>query len=393
MRSSQSRATPRLCKLPAMRRISLITGVLLTSLACGRTANDDGADAETGDTTDSETAETNDGNEQTDAEAEGDGDGDSGDGDGDSGDGDGDSGDGDGDSGDGDGDSGDGDGDSGDGDGDSGDGDGDGDSGDGDGDGDTGDGDGDTGDGDGDGDGDLCTDSEVACDGLDEDCNGIIDDLDEGMDGFCDCYRIGIIGTKGANPAANFEVWLEDKGTTATRFGTMANHQLTEQELDNFDILIIDRLTHTYPPEQAAILQAWIQEGHGVISMAGYTNAQIDITQQNSLATATGLSYVMPIYLDPVEVWQNHPIADGATSVQIYGGWRVSGAGEVFVRPQNEPNNSLGTATMVGEGAAIVFSDEWISFDSEWQQIPEVETFWSNMIEWVGPKNFCILPQ
>jgi hypothetical protein len=40
-----------------------------------------------------------------------------------------------------------------------------------------------------------------------------------------------------------------------------------------------------------------------------------------------------------------------------------------------------------------VFSDEWISFDSEWQMIPEVPVFWSNMIEWVGPKDFCVLPQ
>jgi hypothetical protein len=367
-----------------MHRRSLVTCLILTSLACGRNATDDNGDAASSSETASETADSADTAEASEAE-QGDGDGDSGDGDGDSGDGDGDSGDGDGDSGDGDGDGDSGDGD---GDGDSGDGDGDGDSGDGD-----GDGDGDSGDGDGDGDGDGCLDEEVACDGLDEDCNDVVDDLDVGMDGFCDCYRIGIIGNKGANPAANFEAWLEDKGTTATRFGTIVNHQLTAEELDAFDILIIDRLTHQYPQQEAAILQTWVEAGHGVISMAGYAGSQQDIDQQNSLASVTGLSYAQPLYFDPVEVWENHPVADGAQGVQIYGGWQVVGAGEVFVRPQNEPNISLGTATMVDMGAGIVFSDEWISFDSEWQMIPEVEVFWSNMIEWVGPKTFCALPQ
>ncbi len=173
----------------------------------------------------------------------------------------------------------------------------------------------------------------------------------------------------------------------------MVDHVLTPADLENYDILIVDRLTHVYTPGEADILQAWIADGHGVISMAGYANNQTDVNQQNSLVTATGLSYSSPIYIDPIEQWQNHPIAMGAEAVQVYGGWRVNGAGEVFVRPAGEPNNSLGTAVELGEGAAIVFSDEWISFDSEWQSIPEVETFWSNMISWVGPKSLCVLPQ
>jgi hypothetical protein len=112
------------------------------------------------------------------------------------------------------------------------------------------------------------------------------------MDGFCDCYRIGIIGNKGANPGADFEAWLEDKGTTATRFGTMVNHVLTAQELDAFDILIIDRLTHTYSPQEAAILQTWVEAGHGVISMAGYANSHrpaAKLSQRDGSATARSL--------------------------------------------------------------------------------------------------------
>src|SRR5690606_10184079 len=101
----------------------------------------------------------------------------------------------------------------------------------------------------------------------------------------------------------------------------MVDHQLTDADLANFDILIIDRLTHVYSPAENAVLQQWVNAGHGVISMAGYTNNQGDIDQQNSLASATGLSYSQPIYIDPVEDWQAHPVAMGATAVQIYGGW------------------------------------------------------------------------
>lgn len=242
-------------------------------------------------------------------------------------------------------------------------------------------------------DGANCLPAEIACDGMDEDCNDVIDDLDEEQDGFCDCYNIGIIGTAGANPAANFEAWLEDKGTSATRFGTDVNHVLTDADLEPYDILIVDRLTHVYSPAERQILADWLAAGHGMIVMAGYTNNDGDRANQNSLGSAAGLTYEQPIYLNPTEVWENHPIAMGAQTVQIYGGWRVVGAGEVFVRPQGEPNNSFGTAAGVGMGDAIVFSDEWISFDSEWQAIPEVPVFWSNMIKWVGPKDFCFDPQ
>jgi hypothetical protein len=240
---------------------------------------------------------------------------------------------------------------------------------------------------------DGCLPFEVACDALDEDCNGIVDDFDEEQDGFCDCYNIGIIGTAGANPAANFEAWLEDKGTDATRFGMAPNHVLVEADLEPYDVLIVDRLTHIYSPAERQILIDWLAAGKGMIVMAGYANSQLDRDQQNSLGSASGLNYAAPIYLNPVEIWENHPIAMGANTVQIYGGWQVTGAGEVFVRPQGEPNNSFGTAADVGMGAAIVFSDEWISFDSEWQAIPEVPVFWSNMIKWVGPTDICFEPQ
>lgn len=42
-----------------------------------------------------------------------------------------------------------------------------------------------------------------------------------------------------------------------------------------------------------------------------------------------------------------------------------------------------------GKGRAVVWGDEWIEFDSEWQSLPEIEKFWVNMIAWIGPQDSC----
>ena len=83
----------------------------------------------------------------------------------------------------------------------------------------------------------------------------------------------------------------------------------------------------------------------------------------------------------------------GVQGVQFYGGWEVSGNGTPIMHPQGQANVPLAQVADVGEGRAIVFGDEWISFDSEWQSIPQVEVFWANMIQWVGPSDICFEPQ
>ena len=41
----------------------------------------------------------------------------------------------------------------------------------------------------------------------------------------------------------------------------------------------------------------------------------------------------------------------------------------------------------------FVFGDEWIEFDSEWAQFPEIEAFWADTLRWLAPQNYCYKPQ
>ena len=54
--------------------------------------------------------------------------------------------------------------------------------------------------------------TEMACDGADENMNGIVDDVDKGKDGLCDCLHIGFLGalaSDNGNSTGAFQSWLE----------------------------------------------------------------------------------------------------------------------------------------------------------------------------------------
>ena len=234
--------------------------------------------------------------------------------------------------------------------------------------------------------------TETQCDGKDDDCNGRIDDVDAGNDGICDCLRIGIIGSAGSNPSANFQAWLEARGTSVERTHMTAAETFDAASLDEYDVIIFDRLHRAYTAAEADVLKLWVEAKGGFVSMTGYTGAPEPDFYTNTLLAPFGLEYQPGLYSEPVTMFASHPVTVGITSVTFAGGYLVKDLGP-----------SGGTSTVIGsisagpvafahervKGRAVVWGDEWIEFDSEWESVPEIEKLWVNIIAWIGPQDSC----
>jgi hypothetical protein len=43
-------------------------------------------------------------------------------------------------------------------------------------------------------------------------------------------------------------------------------------------------------------------------------------------------------------------------------------------------------------GHIVVWGDEWITYDSEWEADDQVERFWLNILKWTSPSKVCQVP-
>ncbi|MDC0718563.1 hypothetical protein [Nannocystis bainbridge] len=242
-----------------------------------------------------------------------------------------------------------------------------------------------------------CIPTEEICNDLDDDCNGIVDDVDVGGDGICDCLNIAIFGNEGANPSAEFQGWLEAQGTQVDRI-SLDGTPIDAVTLEKYDIVILDWLVRNYSAEEAATIRTWVEGGGGLMSMTGHTNNNTVVDRPNSIIAPMGLAYNQSkgFFGGPVTQWTPHPITEGITSVSFYGGLYVD-----IVEDGVALNEVIGTLPQgpvaVGQtrldGKLFIFGDEWIEFDSEWQQIPQIKQFWVNILAWLSPQNFCTIPQ
>lgn len=234
------------------------------------------------------------------------------------------------------------------------------------------------------------------CDGVDNDRNGIIDDVDEGGDGICDCLLIATLGSAGMwGDGDVFAAWLDARSDVGAV--DLADQVLTPELLAPYQVIVAqDMYGRDYTDAEATALREWIEDGGGLMTLTGYHVDSSERTNINQLLEPSGIQYdATPILAGsptiPVTTWHEHPVSDSVMQVGVDRGYEVVGDGEVIAE---EDGLVLLRATTLGAGKVLVWGDEWITYDSEWVENPQyqLERFWLNAIKWLTPEAECQVP-
>ena len=237
--------------------------------------------------------------------------------------------------------------------------------------------------------------SPEVCDGIDNDGNGVADDVDVGNDGICDCLRVATLGKPGQWGAGNvFTTWLNDRSDNGAV--DLGDAVLTKDLLSQYQVIVAQDLKdigRTYGSEEVAALKAWMEAGGGLMTLIGYGDVT-ELTNVNTLVAPLGMAYGMEAILPkqgttvPITEWTPHPTTAGVMVVGVDNGYPVTGDAEVIA---TKSGYVVARAKEVGSGHIYMWGDEWITYDSEWKDHPDyqVELFWLNVIKWLTPTTEC----
>jgi hypothetical protein len=243
--------------------------------------------------------------------------------------------------------------------------------------------------------------NETTCDGVDDDENGVIDDVDEAADRVCDCLRIATLGLHGEwGEGEVLKDWFEQRAQTQAT--EISSDQLTLEALAPFHVLLIRDVSANHSPElsfnsaQAEALKQWVRSGGGLMTVIGYSDAA-EIGNVNTLLAPISLNYGSdPIVpgegaATAVKEWFEHPVTQGIAQVGADNGYPVEGQGFTIAA---QDGYDLGKAVTIGDGHVLVWGDEWITYAAEWSASTtfQVERFWQNALVWLARADQCQVP-
>jgi hypothetical protein len=247
------------------------------------------------------------------------------------------------------------------------------------------------------------------CDGIDNDSNGNIDDVDAGNDGVCDCLNIATVGHIGpwSNGGNIFASWLNARSPIGAV--ELGDEVLTAEALQKFQIVVVLHAAtsqvenngvmapalHEFSAEETGVFDAWVRGGGGVMTTIGYTGDEAnEVLNVNKLLASLGMAYSTS-KLDlagNVQTWEPHAVSDGISNIYTNNGVEPDSASGVTVARAGD-KIALQVA-QAGDGRVAVWGDEWITYDSEWSDTKgqQVEHFWLNLLKWLSPPTRCQVP-
>jgi hypothetical protein len=95
---------------------------------------------------------------------------------------------------------------------------------------------------------------------------------------------------------------------------------------------------------------------------------------------------------DFIKSWVAHPVTQGVTNIFTQNGIEDNGEGTILAH--DSANRVALQVIEHGAGHAIMWADEWITYDNLWQDVQDqqVERLWLNMLKWLSPPKECQVP-
>jgi hypothetical protein len=94
-----------------------------------------------------------------------------------------------------------------------------------------------------------------------------------------------------------------------------------------------------------------------------------------------------------VKKWTQHALTDGVSNIFTANGSEPDGPNATTLA-WDQNNRVALQVTQADKGRVVVWGDEWITYDSQWQAVKDqqVERFWLNIFKWLSPPTTCQVP-
>jgi hypothetical protein len=244
------------------------------------------------------------------------------------------------------------------------------------------------------------------CDGKDNDRDGIVDDVDAEKDGVCDCLNIATIGAIGpwSNGGNVFKTWLSTRSPTGAV--ELGDQVLTDALLSHYQVIVVLHVGnvkvdgnsrsveahHEFTADEAAALARWVRAGGGLMSTIGYGDENSEVVNVNRLLTPHGMAYSTTKKATDgfVQQWETHPISENVKKIRTANGVEPDGPMGMTLARDGASRVAL-QVTQAQDGRVAVWGDEWITYDSEWNDTTDqqVDRLWLNLLKWLSPPKVC----